>query len=73
MPVDQFGRICNKQKQQFTNLTTAAISLTQMNDTFLRRDGRNTVFRTINMTGNRLTNVSSPVHGYDAANKIVTV
>lgn len=69
MPIDKFGRM-PKQKQQFTNETTAAISLTQMNDTFLRRDGRNTVFGTINMTGNTLTNVSNPVHDYDAANKV---
>ena len=71
MPIDKFGRM-PKQKQQFRNETTAAISLTQMNDTFLRRDyyGRNTVFGTINMTGNTLTNVSNPVHDYDAANKV---
>jgi len=69
MPIDKFGRI-PKQKPQFTNETTDAISLTQMNDTFLRRDGRITVFGTINMTGNTLTNVSNPVHDYDAANKV---
>ena len=34
MPVDKFGRM-PKQKRQFTNETAAAISLTQMNDTFL--------------------------------------
>ena len=69
MSVDKFGRT-TKQRQQPTNESTAAISLTQMNDTFLRRDGRNTVFGTINMTGNTLTNVSNPVHDHDAANKI---
>ena len=41
-----------------------------MNDTFLRRDGRNTVFGTINMTGNTLTNVSNPVHDYGVTNKV---
>jgi len=59
MPVDKFGR------HEHTNDTT-----TQMNDTFLRRDGQNTAIGTINMTGNTLTNVSNPVHDYDAANKI---
>ena len=68
MPIDKFGRM-PKQKQQFTNETTAAISLTQMNDTFLRRDGKNK-YGTINMTGNTLTNVSNPVHDYDASNKV---
>ena len=38
MPVDKFGR----QQQKRINETTAEVSLTQMIDTFLRRDGRNT-------------------------------
>ena len=70
MTINKFGRV-PKQKQQLANFTNAAaISVREMNDTFLRRDGRNTVFGTINMTGNTLRNVSSPVHDYDAANKI---
>jgi len=67
MPVDKFGRGKYEQTQQPVNETS---TVTQMNDIFLRRDGRSTAIGTINMTGNTLTNVSKPVHNYDAANKI---
>ena len=70
MSVDKFGRIYSKQKQQLINKDAAMVSLTEINYTFLRRDGRNTAIGTINMTGNTFTNVSNPVHNYDAANKI---
>ena len=50
MPVDKFGR----QKRELTNetTTTTKVFLTQLSDTFLRRDGQNTATGTINMTGN---------------------
>ena len=60
MPVDKFGRRDDKQTRGSVNL----------NDTFLRRDGTNTVIGTINMTGNNLTNLSSPENDHDAANKV---
>jgi len=41
-----------------------------MNDKFLKRDGTNTAVGTINMTGNRFTNVSSQENDRDAANKV---
>jgi len=52
------------------NETTAAVSLSQMNDTFLRRDVTNTAVETINMTRNTCTNASSPENDHDAANKV---
>ena len=64
MPVDKFGR---KEPVQETSSTVA--QTTQLNDTFLRRDGTNTVIGTTNMTGNTLTNVSNPENDHDAANK----
>ena len=69
MPVDKFGRRDYRPTQTLVSETTAVVSLSQMNDTFLRRDGTNTAVGTINMTGNTFTNVSSPVKDYDAANK----
>jgi len=44
MPVDKYGRgrIYSKQNQQFTDKDGTVVSLTQMNDTFIRRDGTNT-------------------------------
>jgi len=59
MPVDKFGRRDDNQ--------TRGVDL---NDTFLRRDGSNTVIGTINMTGNNLTNLSNPENDHDAANKV---
>ena len=41
-----------------------------MNNYFVRRDGSNTVFGSINMTGNTLTNVRSPASDHDVANKV---
>ena len=69
MPLDKFGRRDYRPTQTLVNETTAVVSLSQMNDTFLRRDGTNTAVGTINMTGNTFTNVSSPVDDHDAANK----
>ena len=58
----------SKQKRQLINKDM--VSLPEINNTFLRRDGRNTATWTINMTGNTFTNVSNPVDNHDAANKI---
>jgi len=69
MSVDKFGRRDYRRRQTLVNETTAVVSLSQMNDTFLRRDGTNTAVGTITMTGNTFTNVSSPVNDHDAANK----
>ena len=59
MPVDKFGRKDYRPTQTLVNETTAVISLSQMNDIFLRRDGTNNAVGTINMTGNTFTNVST--------------
>jgi len=49
--------------------TSSGLSVTQMNKTYLRPGGTNTAIGAINVTGNTLTNVSSPVNDHDAANK----
>jgi len=58
------------QHRRLSKETTADVSLSEMNDTFLRRDGTNTAVGTINMTANTFTNVSSPLNDHDAANKV---
>ena len=45
------------------------LSVTEMNNYFVRRDGSNTVVGSINMIGNTLTNVSNPASDHDVANK----
>ena len=71
MPVDKFGRIIRDAKRTVVQETTASdLSVTEMDDYFVRRDGSNTVFGSINMMGNTLTNVSNPASDHDVANKV---
>ena len=64
MPVDKFGRKDDGIRTQ------GPVSVPDMDDTYLRRDGTNTAIGTINMTGSTLTNVSNPVFDHDVANKL---
>ena len=53
MPVDKFGRIIRAAKRKVVQEATASdLSVTEMNDHFIRRDGSNTVIGSINMVGN---------------------
>ena len=71
MPVNKFGRIIRDTKRKMVQETTASdLSVTEMNDHFILRDGSNTVFGSINMMGNTLTNVSNPASDHDVANKV---
>jgi len=71
MPVDKFGRIIRAAKRKVVQEATASdLSVTEMNDHFIRRDGSNTVIGSINMVGNTLTNVSNPASDHDVANKV---
>ena len=63
MPVDQFGRMSDSK------IVTEGVSLTYINNNFLRRSGTNTATGSIHMTGNTLTNVSNPVNAQDVATK----
>ena len=64
MPVDKFGRMPNEGVT-----VDSGVSVTYINNNFLRRDGTNTATGSINMTGNTLTNVSGPVNAQDVATK----
>ena len=70
MPVDKFGRIIRAAKRKVVQEATASdLSVTEMNNHFVRRYGSNTVIGSINMVGNTLTNVSNPASDHDVANK----
>ena len=63
MPVDKFGRMSD------ATIVAEGVSLSYINNNFLRRSGANTATGSINMTGNTLTNVSNPVNAQDVATK----
>ena len=63
MPVDKFGRMSD------TKTKDTGVSLTYINNNYIRRDGGNPVTGSIDMRGNTLYNVSDPVNPQDAATK----
>ena len=63
MPVDKFGRMSDAR------IIAEGVSLSYINNNFLRRSGANTATGSINMTGNTLINVSNPVNDQDVATK----
>ena len=63
MPVDKFGRMSD------TKTRDTGVSLTYINNNYIRSDGGNTVSGSINMRGNTLYNVSDPVNPQDVATK----
>ena len=63
MPVDKFGRMSD------TKTMDTGVSLTYINNNYIRSDGGNPVTGTIDMRGNTLYNVSDPVNPQDVATK----
>ena len=63
MPVDKFGRMSD------TKTKDTGVSLTYINNNYIRRDGGTPVSDSIDMRGNTLYNVSDPVNPQDAATK----
>jgi len=68
MPVDKFGRADYRETSLIED--TSVSSVEGMNETFLRRDGRNTVIGTIDMRGNTLTNLRNPVLDHHVVTKV---
>ena len=66
MPVDKFGRMSD------TKTRDTGISLTCINNNYIRSDGNTPVSGSINMNGNTLYNVSDPVNPHDVATKEYT-
>ena len=63
MPVDKFGRMSDAKTKD------TGVSLTYINNNYIRRDGGTPVSGSIDMKGNTLYNVSDPVNPQDAATK----
>ena len=63
MPVDKFGRMSD------TKTKDTGVSLTYINNNYIRSDGSNPVTGSIDMRGNTLYNVFDPVNPQDVATK----
>ena len=63
MPVDKFGRMSD------TKTKDTGVSLTYINNNYIRSDGSTRVSGSINMNGNTLYNVPDPVNPQDVATK----
>ena len=63
MPVDKFGRMSD------TKTKDTGVSLTYINNNYIRSDGSNPVTGSIDMKGNTLYNVSDPINPQDVATK----
>ena len=63
MPVDKFGRMSSAKTKD------TGVSLTYINNDYIRRDGDTPVSGSINMNGNTLYKVSDPVNPQDVATK----
>ena len=63
MPVDKFGRMSDSKTRD------TGVSLTYINNNYIRSDGGTPVTSSIDMRGNTLYNVSDPVNPHDVATK----
>ena len=64
MPVDKFWRNGDSATPVYTG-----INITDLTNTFLRRDGGNTAIGAIDMNNNTITNLSDPLTNQDVATK----
>ena len=64
MPVDKFGRMSD------TKTKDTGVSLTYINNNYIRSDGSNPVTGSIDMKGNTLYNVADPVNPQDVVTKV---
>ena len=63
MPVDKFRRMSDAKTRDI------GVSLTYINNNYIRSDGSTPVSGSINIRGNTLRNVSNPVNPQDVATK----
>ena len=70
MPINKFGD-AGEDSNIFTTKTSSTIGVTmaQINNVFLRRDGANNATGELNMNGHKVINISTPSATGDAASK----
>ena len=64
MPVDKFGRMSD------TKTKDTGVSLTYINNNYVRSDGSNPVTGSLDMRGNTIYNVADPVNPQDVVTKV---
>ena len=64
MPVDKFGRMSD------TKTTDSGVSLTYINNNYVRSDGGTPLTGSLDMKGNTIYNVADPVNPQDVATKV---
>ena len=64
MPVDKFGRMSD------TKTTDSGVSLTYINNNYVRSDGGTPLTGSLDMKGNIIYNVAEPVNPHDVATKV---
>ena len=64
MPLDKFGRNGDR-----TTTVYNGINIPNLNNSFLRRDGGNTVIGAIDMNSHIIKNVANPLSNQDVASK----
>ena len=64
MPVDKFGRMSDKKT------TDSGVSLTYINNNYVRSDGGTPLTGSLDMKGNIIYNVAEPVNPQDVATKV---
>ena len=64
MPVDKFGRMSDLKTKD------TGVSLTYINNNYVRSDGETPLTGSLNMRGNTLYNVADPVNPQDVATKV---
>ena len=64
MPVDKFGRMSD------TKTKDTGVSLTYINNNYVRSDGGTPLTGSLNMRGNTIYNVSDPVNPQDVVTKV---
>jgi hypothetical protein len=70
MPVDKFGRTDEKVVQHTPTVTSSiGLTMAQINNTFLRRDGGNVMTADLNLNKHRLINLSEPTAADDAVTR----
>ena len=64
MPVDKFGRMSD------TKTKDTGVSLTYINNNYIRSDGGTPVSGSIDMRGNTIYNIADPVNPQDVVTKV---